>query len=72
MVQIVATDELAKQLEEAEGVVELVDSSGRRLGMLTRPPNDEDIRIARERLVANRPGMTTDELVKRIIAVKPE
>ena len=79
MVQIVATDDLAKQIEKAEGVVELVDSNGTRLGTLTRPPTKEDVRIAKEdvriakeRLAANRPGLTTDDLVKRISSIKPE
>ncbi len=66
MVQIIATDDLVRQLESTEGIVELVDANGRRLGTLTRPPSDDDIRIAAERRAANRPGMTTDELVKRI------
>ena len=66
MVQIVATDELARQLEKTEGIVELVDARGKRLGTLTRPPSNEDIRIANERRAANKPGMTTDELVKRL------
>jgi hypothetical protein len=72
MVQIVASDELARQLEETEGIVELVDAQGKRLGTLTRPPSAEDIRLANERRAANKPGLTTDELVERIEASKPE
>ena len=66
MVQIVASDELVRQLEKTEGLVELVDANGKRLGTLTRPPSAEDIRIASERRAANKSGMTTDELVERI------
>ena len=72
MVQIIATDELAKQLQNMEGIVELVDANGNRLGMLTRPPSDEDVRIANERRAANRAGMTTDELVQRLKATETE
>ena len=63
MVQIVATDELAKQLENMEGIVELIDANGNWLSVLTRPPSDEDVRIANERRAAYKPGMTTEELV---------
>ena len=68
MVQIVASDELVRQLEKTEGIVELVDANGKRLGTLTRPPSAEDIRIANERRAADRPGLTTDRLVQRIQA----
>ena len=72
MVKIVATDELARQLEKTEGIVELVDANGKRLGTLTRPPSVDDIRIANQRRAANKTGMTTDELVNRLNAPKPE
>ncbi len=66
MMQIVTTDDLARQLENVEGIVELVDTKGKRLGRLTRPPSDEDVRIAIDRRSANKPGMTTDDLVRRL------
>jgi hypothetical protein len=69
MVQIIASDELVRQLERTEGIVELVDANGRRLGTLTRPPSTEDVRIASKRRAANQPGMTTEELVKRLDAI---
>jgi len=68
MVQIVASDEFVRQLEKTEGIVELVDAKGKRLGTLTRPPSAEDIRVAEERRAANKPGLTTDQLVERIQA----
>ena len=68
MVQIVASDEFVRQLEKTEGIVELVDAQGKRLGTLTRPPSAEDIHLAEERRAANKPGLTTDQLVKRIQA----
>ena len=68
MVQIVASDEFVRQLEKTEGIVELVDAQGKRLGTLTRPPSAEDIRVAEERRAANKPGLTTEQLVERIQA----
>jgi hypothetical protein len=35
VVQIVATDELARQLENMEGLVELIDTNGKQLAVLT-------------------------------------
>jgi len=70
MVQIVAPDDLARQLEGTEGTVELVDANGNRLGTLTRPPSAEDVRIASERRAADRSGMTTEELVNRLNAAE--
>ena len=69
MVQIVATDDLARQLEKAEGII---DARGNRLGNLTRSPTDEDIRVANDRRAANRPGMTIEQLVNRLNAIKSE
>ena len=54
MVQIVASDEFVRQLEKTEGIVELVDAQGKRLGTLTRPPSAEDIRVAEEGRAVNR------------------
>ena len=68
MVQIVASEEFARQLEKTEGIVELVDANGNRLGTLTRPPSAEDIRVANERRAADKPGLATDQLVERIQA----
>ena len=68
MLQIVASDEFVRQLEKTEGIVELVDAKGKCLGKLTRPPSAEDIRVAEERRAANKPGLTTDQLVERIRA----
>lgn len=70
MVQIVASDEFTRQLESTEGIVELIDTNGRRLGMITRPPSNEDIRIAIQRRTANNPGITTELLVNRLNATQ--
>ena len=53
MVQIVVTDESLRELENAQGAVKFVDASGKCLGMLVRPPSDDDVRIARDRLAGS-------------------
>ena len=59
MVQVVASDDLVRQLEKLEGRVELVDAQGKCVGIVTRPPTAEDIRIAKERLSGNAPRHTS-------------
>lgn len=66
MVQIIATDQLLRELENAEGNVEFVDANGKRLGTLVRPPSDDDIRIAKERLASNEPRYTTEQVLEHL------
>ena len=66
MVQIVATDELLRELENAQGAVEFVDANGKRLGTLVRPPSDEDMRIARERLAGSAVRHSTEEVISHL------
>ena len=66
MVQIVASDELLRVLKSAEGVVEFVDAQGKRVGMLVRPPSEEDIRLAKQRLGGDANRYTTEEVVEHL------
>jgi hypothetical protein len=66
MVKIVAKDELLRELERTDEVIEFVDANGKRLGTLVRPPSDEDIRIAKERLAGAGKRHTTEEVVAHL------
>ena len=66
MVRIVAKDELLRELERTDEVIEFVDANGKRLGTLVRPPSDEDIRIAKERLAGDGKRHTTEEVVAHL------
>ncbi len=66
MVQIVMTDAQAKLFEAAQERVEIVDTNGRRLGTVLRPPSAEDVRIARERIAQGGPRFTTEEVVSHL------
>ena len=72
MVQIVATDRLLREIQDAEGIVEFVDASGKRIGTLVRPPTEEDIRIAKERIVGNCKRYTTEEVVSHLRSLEKE
>ena len=66
MVQIVANEQLLRDLENVEGVVELVDANGKCVGIITRPPSAEDIRIAKERLSGDGPRYTTKQVLAHL------
>ena len=66
MVQIVASEQLLRELEKSEGQVELIDAKGNRIGTITRPPSTEDIRIAKERLAVGRVWHTAAEAIKQL------
>ena len=61
-----ASEQLVRELEKAEGQVELIDSNGNRIGTITRPPNAEDIRIAKERLAVDGIWHTAAEAIKHL------
>jgi len=66
MIQVVVTPDQAKLLSEAQECVEVVDVHGKRLGTVVRPPSDEDVRIAKERLKGNAKRYTTQEVVEHL------
>jgi hypothetical protein len=66
MVQIVMTEAQAKLFAATDERVEIVDTSGRRLGTLLRPPSDEEVRIARERIAQGGKRYTTEEVVSHL------
>jgi hypothetical protein len=53
MVQIVATAEQIRQMQNATDGVELIDENGNRLGIVAREIDLQDVRIARERLASD-------------------
>ncbi len=66
MVKIVAKDDLLRELENEGAVIEFVDVNGKRLGTLVRPPSDEDVRLAKERLAGDGKRHTTEEVVAHL------
>jgi hypothetical protein len=66
MVKIVATDQICEEIAKSDGVVELVDKNGRRIGILTRPPSEEDVRLAKQRAAGDGPWHTTEEVIAHL------
>lgn len=66
MIRIVATEEQARKIREAQESVEIVDPLGNRLGYFARAFSDEDLRLARERLASNEQRRSTKMVVERL------
>lgn len=72
MVRIVVTPEQAEILKNTTTSVEVIDTSGNRLGYATPTWNreeielQEDIEIARQRLNSDEPTVSFEEIMERI------
>ncbi len=69
MIRVVVQNEVAEQIRRSDGQVELVDPSGNRLGVVRRPPTEEEIKFARTRVGAPGPKFTVDELIAKVEAL---
>lgn len=66
MIRITVRDDVADQIRQAKGQVELVDEQGNRLGIVRRPPTVEEIRFAMSRVGKTGPKVTIDELIAKV------
>jgi len=70
MPHIVVDDEQARIIAESAENIEIRDRSGKHLGYVTHGVTDEDIAIARERMVSDEPRYTTEEVLSHIQSLK--
>ena len=47
MIRITAQADVADQIRQSDGQVELVDEKGNRLGIVRRPPTHEEVKFAK-------------------------
>ena len=66
MTQIVLSDDQAKAVQAATGVVEVRDRQGNLLGYVSPPPSDAEIVEARRRLESDGPWYTTEQVMGRL------
>jgi len=66
MIRITLQADVADQIRRSEGQVELVDGKGNRLGIVRRPPTDEEVQFARSRIGTSGLKVTFDELIARV------
>lgn len=69
MTKIVLQPELADRIRLSDGPIELVDDQGMQLGVVRRPPTQQEIEIARARIGSEGPKFTVDELIEKVKAL---
>ncbi len=69
MTRIVVQAEMADQIRRSEGQVELVDDLGNCVGVVRRPPNEEEIKFAKSRTGNAGPKFIVDDVIAKIEAL---
>jgi hypothetical protein len=69
MNRIRVQNDLADQIRRSEGQIELVDDQGRCVGVVRRPPTEQEIQFAQGRIGTNGPTFTVDELIAKVEAL---
>ncbi|MGB6045320.1 MAG: hypothetical protein WBF93_19340 [Pirellulales bacterium] len=69
MTKIVLQAEIAEQIRRSDGPIELVDDNGVQVGVVRRPPTEQEIEIARARVGTTGPKITVDELIAKVEAL---
>ena len=71
MQHIVVDDQQAKLISEAKESVEIRDLKGRHIGYVAHGFTDQDILIARQRMVSDQPRYTTEQVLDHVRSVGP-
>ncbi len=69
MIRIVVQADVADQIRRSDGQVELVDDQGNRVGVVRRPPTEEEIEYAKSRVGSKGPKLTVEELIAKVNAL---
>ena len=69
MTKIVLQAEVAEQIRKSVEPIELVDDQGIRIGIVRRPPTEQEIEMARARMFSEGPKFTIDELIAKVEAL---
>jgi hypothetical protein len=69
MTRIVVQSDIAEQIRQSDGQIELVDEQGSRVGIVRRPPTEEEIEFARARIGKRGPKFTIEEVIAKIEAL---
>ena len=66
MIRIVVQADVADQIRRSDGQIELVDDKGNRVGVVRRPPTEEEIKYAKSRIGSTGPKRSVDELIAQV------
>jgi hypothetical protein len=69
MIRIVVQEDFAEQIRQSDGPIELVDDQGHRVGIVRRPPTEQEIQFAKGRVGSKGPTLTVDELIAKVEAL---
>lgn len=66
MTKVAIAEEIAAQIRESEGPVELVDSNGQSIGVVRRPPSAADVERARSRASRDGERLSWTQVVEKV------
>ena len=66
MIRIVVQSDVADQIRRSDGQIELVDDEGNRVGVVRRPPTENEIEFAKSRVGSKGPKFTVDQLIAKV------
>jgi hypothetical protein len=69
MNRIVVQKEVAEQIRQSDGQVELVDEQGQPVAIARRPPTQEEIDFAKSRIGSKGPRFTAEEVIAKLEAL---
>ncbi len=69
MIRIVVQADVADKIRRSDGQIELVDDQGNRVGVVRRPPTEDEIKFAKSRVGSTGSKVTVDELIAKIKAL---
>ena len=69
MIRITVQNEIAEQIRQSEGQIELVDLQGRRVGIVRRPPTEQEIQFAKGRVGSQGPTFTVEQVIDKVEAL---
>lgn len=68
MTKIAVAEDIATQIRDGDGPIELVDASGQTIGFVRRPPTDAEIARARSRASQDGERLTWAQVVAKVKA----
>ena len=72
MTKVAVAEDLAAKIRASDGPIELVDASGRTVGLVRRPPTEAEIERARSRASSEGKRLSWAEVVAKVRDGSPE
>lgn len=69
MIRIVVQTDVAEKIRQSDGHIELVDDQENRVGVVRRPPTEDETEVAKSRVGSNSPKFSVEELIAKVEAL---